>query len=110
MEHQYASYYWYVPGLRLITIPHAREHTLTTLDTNQLDCREICTYERFGYTTTVRNRIDRFAQQLDDMPRYIFYFLSSFPYGLTYLYSLFLQAETLKYQYLLFDDNEWPGY
>ena len=40
-----------------------------------------------------------------------FCLLSSFSssYGLTYLYSLFL-AETLKYQYLLFDDNrldEW---
>ena len=35
---------------------------------------------------------------------FIFYLL--FPYGLTYLYSLFLLAETLKYRYLLFDYNE----
>ena len=45
----------------------------------------------FGYST-IRG-IDEPAQQLDDIPRYIFFIFSFqvlFPYQLTYLYSWFL--------------------
>ena len=64
---------------------------------------------RFGYYSTIRG-IDRPAQQLDDIPRYIYFIFSFqvlFNYQLTYLYSWFL-AEKLKYLYLLFDDDTNP--